>query len=86
MTAKHRRTLLIATAVVVVGPGLSLGPLFGSIGFLPGLGVFALAALIPAAVLGITASIWHANDKEARLNALRVDRGQRDPSEGRLER
>lgn len=70
MTAKHRRTLLIATAIVVAGLGLSLGPLFGSIGFLPGLGVFALAALLPAAVLGITAYIWHANDTQARAETL----------------
>lgn len=64
MTPTHRKRLLIAAALVIVGLASAASPMFASDGPWAALGLFAMSAIAPAIVLGIIAWVWHSNDKE----------------------
>ncbi|KAA9143527.1 hypothetical protein F6B41_25565 [Microbacterium lushaniae] len=66
MTLKHRNRLLIAATVAILVIGTAAGPVFAADGFRAGVGFMGLCAIAPAAVLGITAYIWHGSDQEKR--------------------
>lgn len=55
MTLKHRNRLLFATGLVIAVLGISVAPVDASQGLMVGLGVSALAPIVPAVVLGVVA-------------------------------
>lgn len=65
MTRTHRNRLLLVATLVFVGIGFAVSSTFANEGLWAGIGLFALSALAPAAVLGVVAYVWSANDREA---------------------
>ncbi len=65
MTRTHRNRLLLIATLVFVGIGFAVSSTFTTEGLWAGIGLFALSALAPAAVLGIVAYIRSSNDREA---------------------
>ncbi|KTS03617.1 hypothetical protein [Microbacterium testaceum] len=65
MTRTHRNRLLLVATLVLVGIGFAVSPTFANEGLWAGIGLFLLSVLAPAAVLGVVAYVWSANDREA---------------------
>lgn len=65
MTPRHRNRLSIAAAVTLVVLAVLTAPVFVDEGLAAGLGVLALSAIAPLAVLGLIAYVWSGRDREA---------------------
>ena len=64
MTREHRRRLLFMVALALTGLGIAAGTTSATEGPLAGLAVFAMAAVLPGALIGVVAYVWSANDRD----------------------
>lgn len=64
MTREHRRHLQFLVALLITLLGLAARSTAADEGPLAGLAVFAMSAVPPAALVGLVAYVWSANDRE----------------------